>query len=431
MTLPIAWPPLAAPPCAAGLPGQAGGFWTRTPRILGAFAAARADGTTAILLPLEVPQPREGLPRSRAVLLLAPDAAHVLVPWQTLVPEWATAGESGLLRNSVVGRLRWTRLPDAILDALQPHLAGPIPVRPATDPVSWPEAAAAASETLLRAVAPDALLGPETITVPPMTPGQAALLAALQIPPTAAADPMDLEHAVHDVLSGPREIPMADGSAQVDLENILLAEISGPCAPLMGLRTTARGTAYIGIQIGGDWETPAFAALLLGADGTPRLVIPPAGNTLCGATQQAFGNHERRERAWLKAMGLRWSHDPDVLSDIMAALFDPALLEDALDAAAAGRALPAPAAPPSAPAAPKAPALKTQDCVAALHAAQATEAGAWATVCGRPLPPRPAWKRRSKKTVPEGILRVFEIPGFRAEVLETDGRIARITVSAA
>lgn len=436
--LPIAWPPLLPDPFAApslggaGPWGGAGGPWGRAqapdlPRILGAFAAARADGTTAILLPVEIPRPRAGLERRRATLLLAPDALHVLVGWSSLLPERAAAGETGLLRDSPLGRLRWRRLPDAILAAIAPQLPDPLPVRPGAADPAWPDALAATSEALLRAADPDALLGPEIRPQPVLTPGQAALLAALEIDPAAALDLQDLEHAVHDFLSGRAAIETADGSAQADLENIHLADLQSPHAGLVGLRATARGTAYVGLQVGGDWEVGVFAALLLGPDGAPRLAIPPAGNTLCGATLQAFGNEERRERAWLKAQGIRWSDDPDVLSDRLAPLLDPTALEDALDHAAAGRPLPAPAAP-AGTTAPKAKALRTEDCVAALHAAQAREAGAWAAACGRPLPPCPAWKRRSKKTTPEGILRVFEIPGFRAEVLESGGQVARIAV---
>jgi len=233
--LPIAWPsllpdPFAAPSTSIGGTGPWGGAgcpWGRVqapdlPRILGVFAAARADGTTAILLPVEIPRPRTGLERRRATLLLAPDALHVVVGWSSLLPERAAAGEIGLLRDSPLGRLRWRRLPNALLAAIAPHLPDPLSVRPGTDEPAWPDALAAASEVLLRAVDPDALLGPEIRPQPAPTPGQAALLATLEIDPAATLDLQDLEHAVHDFLSGRSAIETTDGSAQADLDNIPL-----------------------------------------------------------------------------------------------------------------------------------------------------------------------------------------------------------------
>jgi len=95
---------------------------------------------------------------------------------------------------------------------------------------------------------------------------------------------------------------------QFDCENMDIHSMYGDSVQdhgsrYLGYNTLENGLSYLGINAGGDWETPIF--FMLYWDGKSiRGYVPKEGNTWNQVTKQAFGNDEKKDIEALKKLGI-------------------------------------------------------------------------------------------------------------------------------
>jgi hypothetical protein len=104
-------------------------------------------------------------------------------------------------------------------------------------------------------------------------------------------EPINYAHNILDTLTPTVEKDLS--KVRVANENTLWEE--GDDAPMLGFHQLDNGLTFLGVQVGGDWESPVFFVLYW--DGSKiRGYIPTLGNPWNRTTKQAFGNDEDADR---------------------------------------------------------------------------------------------------------------------------------------
>jgi hypothetical protein len=118
---------------------------------------------------------------------------------------------------------------------------------------------------------------------------------------------------------------------QFDAENIsdcdlYLNSVQHDGQRYLGYNTLGNGLSYLGVNAGGDWETPVF--FMLYWDGKSiRGYVPKDGNTWNTHSKEAFGNDEENDIIALKELGMYKEHGSSYGADDLKCDFDKMMTE--------------------------------------------------------------------------------------------------------
>jgi hypothetical protein len=114
---------------------------------------------------------------------------------------------------------------------------------------------------------------------------------------TDLTKPDEMEYHAHEVYLALRNVDKSKfkgivGSLEVDTENLSGSSKDFGEPDFVGFHTLPNGLTYLGICMGGDWETPMYTCIFHDGGDTVYEVIPEDGNTFNTATHAAYGNDQ-------------------------------------------------------------------------------------------------------------------------------------------